>query len=66
MSYDPTDNPNFSREQYSGALINNNTEELRILKRQRDIVLHKDKKMQSLEQQLEQIKSLLAKGGINV
>lgn len=65
MKYNPTDNPNFMREQNSGALINNNIEELRALKTQRDKMLHQDKELKDLKTQLEQIKALLAKGGIN-
>lgn len=66
MKYGPTDNPNFSREQSSGALINNNIHELKVLKAQRDKMLGQQNEMKNLKDQLEQIKALLAKGGINV
>lgn len=66
MAYNFTDNPNFMREDSSGALINNNTDELRALKAQRDRMLHQQNELKDLKSQLEQIKSLLAKGGINV
>jgi hypothetical protein len=66
MRYGPTDNPNFSREQSSGALINNNINELRVLKTQRDKMLNQQNELSNLKSQLEQIKALLAKGGINV
>ncbi len=66
MSYNPTDDPSFFREFYSGALINNNVAELQVLKAQRDKVLQQKNEMDDLRNQLEQIKSLLAKGGINV
>lgn len=66
MAYNFTDNPNFMREDSSGALINNNTDELRVLKAQRDRMLHQQNELKDLKSQLEQIKSLLAKGGINV
>ena len=66
MRYNPTDNPNFLREENSGALINNNVDELRALKAQRDRMLNQEKELRDLKTQLDQIKSLLAKGGINV
>jgi len=66
MSYSQTDNPNFLREDNSGALINNNIDELRLMKAQRDKMLHQQKEMKSLKEELQQIKNLLAKGGINV
>lgn len=66
MRYNPTDNPNFLREENSGALINNNVDELRTLKAQRDRMLNQEKELRDLKTQLDQIKSLLAKGGINV
>ena len=66
MSYNPTDDPSFLRESYSGALINNNVTELNLLKAQRNKILQQKKEMNELKSQLEQIKSLLAKGGINV
>jgi len=64
--YNPTDDPTFFREYHSGALINNNVSELQMLKSQRDRVLKDKKEMNDLRSQLEEIKSLLAKGGINV
>jgi hypothetical protein len=66
MAYNLTDNPNFMREDSSGALINNNIDELKVLKAQRDRMLHQENELKDLKSQLEQIKSLLAKGGINV
>jgi hypothetical protein len=66
MAYNPTDNPTFMRESHSGALINNNVSELQLLKAQRNRVLRERSEMEELKSQLEQIKSLLAKGGINV
>lgn len=66
MRYNPTDNPNFLREETSGALINNNVDELRVLKAQRDRMLNQQKEIRDLKTQLDQIKNLLAKGGINV
>ncbi|MCA6385708.1 MAG: hypothetical protein IM620_19720 [Cytophagales bacterium] len=66
MSYDPTDNPSFVRENNSGALINKNIDELRVLKAQRDKMLFQQNELKDLKNQLEQIKALLAKGGINV
>jgi hypothetical protein len=66
MSYDPTNNPNFSREKASGALINTNTDELKLLKAQRDKMLYQQNEMNYLKKQLEEIRNLLAKGGINV
>lgn len=66
MSYNLTDNPNFLREENSGALINNNIDELRMMKAQRDKMLYQQKEMKELKEQLQQIKNLLAKGGINV
>lgn len=66
MAYNFTDNPNFMREDSSGALINNNIDELKVLKAQRDRMLHQENELKDLKSQLEQIKSLLAKGGINV
>lgn len=63
--YNPTDDPTFLREHYSGALINNNVTELNLLKAQRNKILQQQKEMDDLKNQLEQIKSLLAKGGIN-
>jgi polysaccharide deacetylase 2 family uncharacterized protein YibQ len=64
--YNPTDDPTFFREHHSGALINNNATELQVLKAQRNRILSDKKEMNDLKSQLEQIKSLLAKGGINV
>jgi hypothetical protein len=66
MAYNPTDDPTFMRESHSGALINNNVSELQLLKAQRNKVLQQKNEMDDLKSQLEQIKSLLAKGGINV
>lgn len=66
MKYGPTDNPNFLRETSSGALINNNVNELRVLKAQRDKMLSQQNELRDLKGQLEQIKALLAKGGLNV
>jgi hypothetical protein len=66
MSYNPTDDPSFFRESYSGALINNNVTELQLRKAQRNKFLQQKNEMDDLKNQLEQIKSLLAKGGINV
>jgi hypothetical protein len=64
--YNPTDDPAFFREHHSGALINNNITELKLLRAQRDRILRDKKEMNDLRSQLEEIKSLLAKGGINV
>lgn len=66
MKYEQTDNPNFSREKASGALINNNVDELKVLKAQRDKMLYQENELKDLKSQLEQIKVLLAKGGLNV
>lgn len=66
MKYEQTDNPNFCREKASGALINNNIDELRVLKAQRDKMLNQQNELKDLKNQLEQIKALLAKGGLNV
>jgi hypothetical protein len=65
MSYNPTDNPNFDREKNSGALINNNINELKMLKARRDRLLHQEKEFKELKSELQQIKNLLAKGGLN-
>lgn len=65
MKYGPTDNPNFLRETSSGALINNNISELMVLKAQRDKMLSQQNELKDLKSQLEQIKVLLAKGGLN-
>lgn len=74
--YNPTDNPNYSREHSSGALINNNVSELKLLKAQRDKFLQQQNEMkhlrtqiqdfEGLKSEIEQIKILLTKGGINV
>lgn len=66
MKYEKTDNPNFLREKASGALINNNIDELKVLKAQRDKMLYQQNEMKDLKSQLEQIKALLARGGLNV
>lgn len=74
--YNPTDNPNYSREYNSGALINNNVSELKLMKAQRDKFLQQQNEMkqlraqvedfETLKSEIEQIKILLTKGGINV
>lgn len=59
MNYTPTDNPNFVRERSSGALINNNTGELNMLRAQRDRVFNDRKEMQDLKRQIEELKRLI-------
>jgi hypothetical protein len=66
MEYEQTDNPNYSREKASGALINNNIDELVALKAHRDKMLNQQNELNDLKSELEQIKALLAKGGLNV
>ena len=66
MIYNPTDNPNFNREKNSGALINTNIDELKLLKARRDKMLYQQKELKDLKNQLQEIKTLLAKGGLNV
>lgn len=65
MSYNPTDNPNYDRERNSGALINNNIDDLHMLKARRDKLLFQQKELKELKSELEQIKNLITKGGLN-
>lgn len=57
--YQPTNNPNFSREASSGALINNNIKELKMLQAHRDRVFRERKEIQDLKTQVEELKRLI-------
>ena len=62
MKYTPTDNPNYSRESGSGALINNNVSELQLLKMQRKKIVDQNNELKDLKQQLEELKNLILRG----
>ena len=57
-----TDDANYLRDITNNALINKNKGELEILKAQRDKLLQRDRQIDDLKQQLEELKSLILKG----
>jgi hypothetical protein len=54
-----TDNVNFLRDTSTGALINNNKQELELLKAQRAMELDRIKELNDLKNQVEELKRLI-------
>lgn len=54
-----TDNPNYKRDTTTGALINNNREELELLRAKRDIELNRSKEIEDLKKQIEELTRLV-------
>jgi hypothetical protein len=54
-----TDDANFLRDITNNALINRNVNELQILKAQRDKFIQRDKEVNDLKQQIEELKLLI-------
>lgn len=57
-----TDDANYLRDITNNALINKNKGELEILKAQREKLLQRDRQIDDLKLQLEELKSLILKG----
>ena len=57
-----TDDANYLRDITNNALINKNKGEMEILRAQRDKLLQRDRQIDDLKQQLEELKSLILKG----
>lgn len=57
-----TDDANFLRDVTNNSLINKNKGELEILKAQRNKLVQRDKQIDDLKQQLEELKNLVLKG----
>lgn len=63
----PTDNGNFLRDIDTNALINNNIEELQILRSQRDKIAQREAQrnaeVNELKKQIDELKQLIQKSG---